>query len=107
MTYDNALSKILLEMHKGKALTNREEDELRFYFSLMYGMGFDEGRLQRSHRKPVCRIDKTGKINRIFDSAVVAARVSGVPPSNIYDAVAGKQHTAAGFYWRYARKNEI
>ena len=88
-------------------MDNAEElsylDILDFIFQA-YAVGFDEGRLQGAHEKPVIQYDRWDYKLGDFDSATLAARAVGVTKGSISKAALGKTKTCKGYKWRY--KNE-
>ena len=72
-----------------------------YYLELAYGIGFDEGRRQVSHRKPVAQL-KNGKHIRIFPSVAEAAHALCVDKSTIIKSAKGLiKHSKHGYEWVY------
>lgn len=57
--------------------------------------------VSESLSKKVCQYDLNGDLINIYDSSVIASKISGVVNSNISRCCNGKRKSAGGFVWRY------
>jgi hypothetical protein len=55
----------------------------------------------KRRQRPVMQFTKTGKPLRKFDGVKNAAQAVGVNSTSIIGALRGKQHTSAGYKWKY------
>ena len=68
--------------------------------SWVYVAGWEEGRLQHRHRKPVIQMDEYGNMIEIHPSLSVAARRTKTTKFQISKVLNGKTYSAGGFLWR-------
>ena len=56
-----------------------------------------------NHHTSVSQYTKNGDFLQTYPSQAIASRVTGIPQSNIYQAINGKERrkTAGGFIWKY------
>jgi len=73
------------------------------YISLIYGVGFDEGRAQYSHRRPIVQ-KKDGKVIKVWPSFTSASNKLGIDSSAILQNIKGKTKTCAKCQWEYYEK---
>ncbi len=101
MTQENAIEKIvesiLLEQED---ISNEMLLLIIKYLSLMYSVGFDEGRRKVGHWKPVQQIME-GQVIKTWPSATDAAKAMGVYANTIAHAANGTLKTCKGFKWKY------
>jgi len=83
--------------------TKTEEEKIRYYFSLMYGAGFDEGCKQGSHRKQVAQYTMEGKLIKVFGSITEAANSVHRDKSAIQRCVSGQSEYSGGYKWKYIK----
>ena len=57
--------------------------------------------VSESLSKKVCQYDLNGNLINIYNSSVIASKISGVVNSNISRCCNGKLKSAGGFVWRY------
>jgi hypothetical protein len=68
------------------------------YISLIYGVGFDEGRKYVCNKKPVEQI-KNGTIIKIWESQTAAANALNFNHSGISKCITGERKKYQGFEW--------
>jgi hypothetical protein len=110
MTREDGLIRIINEIHANSIPATPEYTpsldhympirNIIYYLEMAYGIGFDEGRQQGSHRKPIMQI-KNGKHIRTFTSVSEAAHMHHVNKSAIVKAAKKHTQTCAGFEWEY------
>jgi hypothetical protein len=81
--------------------TPKQEERIRFYHTMIYTAGVDEGRKQYSHRKPIAQFTIDGKFIKVFGSIVEAANSIHRTKGAVQKAVAGKTEHSGGFKWKY------
>lgn len=102
MDQDRVARSILGELVELGVVREQEEDIAFEYLYCAYAAGFDEGRMQAAHRRPVLQVDMaTGRAIKRYDSALIAARKVGLTKHSISKAALGKTRHAGGFYWEY------
>ena len=102
MTQDETAGKICADLvNQGFIQHDCQYDLLYSCLCLAYGSGYDEGRIQPSHRRRVAQYDKYGNKIAEFESGVAAARKVGVSKYMISKAALGKSRTGGGYYWKY------
>jgi len=110
MTREDGLIRIINEINANSIPTTPEYTptpehympvrNIIYYLEMAYGIGFDEGRRQISHRKPIAQL-KNGKHLRIFTSVTEAAHTVKVDKSTIIKAAKKHIQTCAGYEWEY------
>jgi len=101
MTQEIAVEKIIASMQSERMMSQELTTFITYYLSLVYAVGFDEGRVSTTkNRKKVMQI-KNGVLIKIWNSETEASRVIGVNDGTINKAVIGKIKTCKGFEWRY------
>ena len=105
MKQNEVVEKVIAELWERKIATRTFHYELRAYLAQVYAAGFDEGRRQGAHRKPVVKLTLGGNEIKIFDSVSIAAISVGVTKSSISKAALNKIKSAGGFKWKF--ENEI
>lgn len=100
MEQDVAASKIAEELIKNGLLARFNKQEALAHLERLFAIGFDRGRKQTAHGKPVTQIDYKGNIVRDYDDITSAAKTIGVDKSAISKAVLGKVSKVGGYYWR-------
>jgi hypothetical protein len=107
MNQSEAVDKILnlIKDQTTAYIPTKTWEEIKLHLGYAYAIGFDEGRGQNSHRKPILQI-KDGKIIHTFDSVSDAARRMKVNKTSISKVASenGRNKTCKGFKWKY--KNE-
>jgi len=102
MTQEDSIKSIIEEMTKQRPMSKDLVIFVESYIIMAWGVGFDEGRKQQSHRKPIVQ-KKNGKIVKPWESVNLAAKAVGVAPTSI-SQVLNKRYghkTCAGFEWEY------
>jgi hypothetical protein len=77
----------------------------RQYVDMIYGAGFDEGRAQQAHRKPVLEL-KNGIVIKKWPSLVSAVRKLDVSKRAIEYAIEGKSKSCNGSQWAWEDTNK-
>lgn len=93
--------KILAELLQLKVVNDVDEDIVFAYLCQAFAAGYDEGKLQKAHRRPVMKMNMNGDPICIYQSALVAARKTGLTKSAISKAALGKIAYSGGFKWKY------
>lgn len=81
--------------------TEGQDKLIRFYFGLIYAVGFDEGRKQYSHRKQVAKYTMEGKFVRIYPSITEAANAVRRNKTAVMKSAQGKTEHCGGFKWKF------
>jgi hypothetical protein len=102
MTQEESIKSIIEEMKKQRPMSKDLVIFVEYYLQLIWTSGFDEGRKQLSHRKPIVQ-KKDGQIIQPWESVNLAARAVGVAPTSISQVLNKKygHKTCAGFEWEY------
>lgn len=106
MEKDVVSQKILAELLELGHCVEQDEDWIWIALQRAYAAGYDEGRLQYRHRKPVGQYTLDGNLIKIYQSAQSAARAHDVSKHAISKAALGKTMTAAGYRWKYVNTRE-
>lgn len=101
MKQDDTAGKILLELLERGVITEENEYTVFTYLQQAYASGYDEGRLQTKHRRPVGRYSSDGKLIKTYPSISAAARAFGVDKTAISKAVNGRATKIAGYNWKF------
>lgn len=72
---------------------------LSYYLNLAYGAGFDEGKKQNAHGKPVMQL-KDGKEIKTWPSQWDAEQFYKLSKGALWKALSGKKIKIKGFDWR-------
>jgi hypothetical protein len=87
MTYDQAITKLLLEMQERTTLTLLQFEEVKRCVRMAAGIGYDEGRKNKAHRRAV--LMKRGRTIEPYESVKDAARASGLAERTVRRALKG------------------
>lgn len=93
--------------HKDENKLNNCADNLEWcdaYYNSHYGTGRE--RSDKGRCKPILAM-KDGKIVKAYSSTKEAAADLGKNKATIRGALKGRQHTAAGYEWKYADGSEV
>lgn len=101
MNQEDVAGKQLLELLEMEIINEKDEEEVYVRLKQVYAAGYDEGRLQPSHRKSVGQYTLEGKLIKIWESSTCAARFFKVEKSAVSRAALGKSETCSGFRWKY------
>jgi len=86
-------------------LTEHQIDIICDHLYLTFGAGFDEGRKQNSHAKPVVQ-SKNGKVIKTYNSVTEAAHALSVDKTSISKCVRGKTSNCKGYKFTFAESME-
>ena len=101
MKQEVVAQKILGELVDLTICTEKNEDIVWEYLLLAYAAGFDEGRKQHAHRKPVGQYSIHGDLIKIWDSVSLATKHFGLHKTSISKAALGRTETCVGFRWKF------
>jgi hypothetical protein len=106
MQQDDAANKVYDEMSSRDLFQRiRSEADVEIakqYLKQLYAVGFDEGRKQSKHGKPVAQYDMQGNFIKIFGNISIAARSVHRNKGAVQKACAGKSKDSGGYIWKYA-----
>ena len=102
MDIDKAVQKALDELKTQNSYLPIHENLVRQYLSMMYAIGYDEGRQKRATSHPILQLNKFGKPIDTFESAAAAERKTSVSATHIIKVCKGRAHTAGKYFWKYA-----
>lgn len=99
-----AVLHVLTSIQKQITLDEHQCDIIREHLFCLYGVGFDEGRKQGSHAKPVEQY-KDGRFIRRYDSEEAAARALHVDKTSISKNALGQTTNCHGFTFRFVKQS--
>ena len=99
--------KILGELVDLGLADERTEEIYWEYIKLAWAAGYDEGRMQRTKRRPIVQMDLKGNPIKIWASCVIAARHFRRDKTALSKAALGKTKSgiSAGYRWKYLDEN--
>lgn len=104
MLPEKAIKKLVDEMMQQGIITKGNRFRAERYLYMAHGVGYNSGKQVKNYQRPVERIDKFGNvIGESFESATVAARLTGVCASDITKVCQGYRNTAGKTGWRYVK----
>lgn len=104
MKQEEVAGKILVELSELEIVTEKDEWTVYNYLMQAYAAGYNEGKVQRNHRKRIAQYDKDGDLVRVHESQRAAANFVNANISNIRRALTGRTKTCKGFKWEYVNK---
>lgn len=105
MEFSEAIKRVKNEMSERglieRVSTPKQEALYDFYFNMLLTIGYEEGIKQRTHYKAVAQYDMEGNFIKIFGSATLAAKRTGMHKSSICKAARGDIPYSGGYKWQY------
>ena len=93
--------------HKDENRLNNRVDNLE-WCTVKYNTNYNGMPIRRACalRKPILQIDKSGRVVRVWSCRAEVERELGYCGGNITRVCLGQRHTAHGYFWKYANKEE-
>jgi hypothetical protein len=102
MRFEETTSKLILEMQQKAHLSLLQFDLIKRYVRYAFAVGFDEGRRNKIHRKPIVQL-LNGNIIREYSSATDAARANGLSKVTVFKSTRGLK-IDKNYEFRYVKR---
>ena len=100
MKQNTAAFKAMASIQAQIEITEGQWNTIYEHLLLMYAVGFDTGRCQTAHEKPVVAY-KNGVFIQKYDSVTAAAHALGVDKTSVSKNVRGKTSNCQGFNFQF------